>query len=189
LEGAPAVEDAPIDAASGLYALDPAHARVTWRVMHLGLSGYVGRFETVSGTLELNAAAPTQSRVAIEIDAASVSTGHKDPAGVETFDARIARDVLGADAHPKIAFVSTRAERTGSKTGRLYGDLSFNGVTRPVVLETLLNDARLVLVTGRQTAGFSARTTINRSEWGADDWGAFVGDAVEVEIEAEFQKK
>jgi polyisoprenoid-binding protein YceI len=185
---APVIADAPIDAPSGAYALDPAHARVTWRVMHLGLSGYVGRFETISGALELNAQEPTQSKVQITIDARSLSTGHKDKPGAEPFDTEIARKVLGAEAHPMITFVSTGAQRTGPRTGRLTGDLSFNGVTRPATLDVVFNDARLVLLTGKHTAGFSAATTIQRSEWGADDWTAFVGDAVDIQIEAEFQK-
>jgi polyisoprenoid-binding protein YceI len=125
----------------------------------------------------------------VRIPAASVDTGHRNDAGEAAFDRTIANRVFGAEDHPDITFVSTAIERTGEATGLVTGDLTLNGVTRPVTLNVTFNGGRFVLITGKQTLGFSAAATIRRSEFDADDWSQVVGDDVEILIEAEFQRQ
>jgi polyisoprenoid-binding protein YceI len=178
-----------IDHPSGTYVLDPGHASVIWRVRHLGLSMYTGRFNGVSATLELNADAPGQSSLQVNITAASVDTDHPDEPGRTPFNETVANRALGAQANPTITFVSTRIESLDGQTGRVTGDLTLNGVTRPVTLDVTFNGGRLVLITQKYTLGFSARGTFNRSDFGADAWSSAVDDTVEIIIEAEFHRQ
>jgi polyisoprenoid-binding protein YceI len=200
--GAPATAQAPegqnaqastatpaIDHPSGTYALDPGHASVIWRVRHLGLSMYTGRFNGVSATLALNAEQPAQSRLEVSIDAASVDTGHPDDPGDTPFNQTVANRALGAQDHPTITFVSTGIVSADGVTGQVTGDLTLNGVTRPVTLDVTFNGGRLVLITQKYTIGFSARGVINRRDFGVDAWGSAVGDEVELIIEAEFHRQ
>jgi polyisoprenoid-binding protein YceI len=177
-----------LDHPSGAYELDREHASVIWRVSHLGLSHFTGRFNTVNATLRLDAEQPENSALTVAIDARSLDTGNAIITGRGGFDETIANQVLGADAHPEIRFRSTRIIGLHDSSGEVEGELTFNGVTRPVTLNVTLNGGRFVWLTQRYTLGFSASTTINRSDFGADAWSFAVGDVVEIMIEAEFHR-
>jgi polyisoprenoid-binding protein YceI len=174
---------------SGTYAIDPSHASVVWRVRHMGLSMYTGRFNAIAATLNLNAAQPQLSTLNVTLQATSVDTGNRNAQGEAAFDQTIANRVFGAQANPEITFVSTRITSADGVTGQVEGNLTLNGVTRPVTLDVTFNGGRLVLITQKYTLGFSARGTIHRSEFGADAWSTAVGDEVEIVIEAEFHRQ
>jgi polyisoprenoid-binding protein YceI len=177
------IVNSPFQAPSGAYEADPAHTSVTWRINHLGLSMYTARFSKVAATLAFNAEAPTKSTLEVTIATAAVDTG------LPKFNTEISDKFLGGKANPTIKFVSTAIERTGEDTGKVTGDLTLNGVTKPATLEVKFYGAKVIpLGKPTQRLGFSARTTINRGEWGVDAAKPFVGDAVELIIETEFVK-
>ncbi len=121
---------APATAAE-TYAIDVKgqHAFIEFRVMHLGYSWLYGRFNEFDGEFVIDRDDPTQSRVAVEIATASVDTNHAER------DKHLrGNDFLSVDRHPKAQFVSTAVETTGDTTGIIRGDLTLNGVTRPVEL-------------------------------------------------------
>lgn len=179
---------APIDTPAGTYALDRAHASLTWRVDHLGLSMYTARFTNFDATIELDPANPTRSSVRVTIDPASVRT---DFPFVErtNFDQKIAEEILMAKQHPEIRFQSTALRATGATTGQMTGNLTFLGVTRPVTLDVRLNAAKPNPFSNVPTLGFSATGKLKRSEFGSTAYAPGIGDEVELIIEAEFQKK
>jgi polyisoprenoid-binding protein YceI len=185
---APAIADTPIKSPSGEYAIDTSHVSVIWKVQHMGLSLFTARFNKVSGTINLDAAAPTKSAVSISIDANSVSTVLPDPERTKKFDAQIATN-LGAEKTPNITFVSTSMVRTGAQTGRMTGDLTLNGVTKPVTLDVTLRGEGVNMLTQKAALGFAAKTKIKRSEWGVTFASAFAADEVEIQVDADFGKK
>ena len=87
-------------------------------------------------------------------------------------------------------FTSTTIETTGPFTGRVTGNLSLAGVTKPVTLDVTYNGAMAsaALYAGRPALGFSARGTLPRSAYGLTRYADFVGDEVEFIIEAEFTR-
>lgn len=177
-------------APAGDYALDLGHTSVLFRLSHLGLSMYTGRFAAIEGTLTVNPTTPTASRVSIAIDAASVDTGHRDAQGGRSFDEKIAKDALGAGAHPKITFVSTSLTQATPTTGQMTGNLTLNGVTRPVTFDVSFYGGQpLRFAGGRYGLGFSAKAKIKRSEFGVEDWLPFIGDETEIIVETEFVQK
>ncbi|MFZ4122326.1 MAG: YceI family protein [Caulobacterales bacterium] len=180
---------APLEHPSGSYDLDPHHVSVTWRVSHMGFSMYTGRFATVTGTLTLNAEDPLASSVVVTIPTASVDTGYRNAQGAPSFDQTIATRAFGSEANPEIRFVSGAIASADGRTGTVTGDLTFNGVTRPVSMDVTFNGGRFVALTQKYTLGFSARTTIQRSAFGVTNWASAVGDDVEIIIEAEFQRQ
>jgi len=197
VEGAPAVSrEAAVEAAdypvgvdlpAGLYRLDPRHASVTFRIRHMDLSWFVGRFNVKNAELTLDPADPSRSRLSASVATDSVDTGL---AGDEAraFDRQIARALGAADA-PVIAFTSTSIERTGRFTARISGDLAMNGETHPAVFEATFNGGRVdPLRGGAMVVAFSARAVVDRTHWSVSDWRAFTGDEVEILIEAELVK-
>ena len=118
------------------------------------------------------------------IDASSVDTNvpllDKLVKGPEMFDAA---------SYPAIRFVSTRFVRTQAAAGRLEGELTVRGVTRPVALDVTFNGYGVNPLTKDDTLGFSARGKFSRAQFGLSTWYPAVGDEVQVRIEAEFAKK
>ena len=173
----------------GAYAIDPRHASVTWRIRHAGVGVFVARFDTVGGTITLDPAHPEKSSVTATIAASSVNTGVLNTAGARAFDTEIHTQVFGSATNPDITFVSRSIKATGPTTGEITGDLTLRGVTRPVTLQASFEGGRFFALRGKQLLGFTARTVINRKDFGAalsnPAADAFVGDQVEVLISAE----
>lgn len=173
-----------IDEPTGVYRLDPRHASVQFRILHVGVSWFTARFDVKDATLELNSDNVTLSRLMASAD--GVNTGVLNGDGERAFDAQIARALGGAP----ITFASTAIERTGDTTARVTGDLTLNGRTHPATLDvTFVGSTTDLLRGGRRVLGFSAVGVIDRTEWGLRDWGAFTGDDVQIVIEAELVRE
>lgn len=181
------------DQPAGVYALDPRHASVSWRVRHGGIGIFVARFDTFSGTLNFDPQNPAASSINASIDAASVNTNVLNNSGERAFDREIATEAFGSAANPKITFVSRSIEVTGPTTGVITGDLTLRGVTKPVTLQASFEGGKFVTFRGKQVLGFSARGTFNRKDFGASLSNpmadAFVSELVDIEIHAEFIKQ
>ncbi len=162
------------------YTLDPTHTNIVWKTSHFGFSSPSGKFAKVEGSFNLDEDAPENSSVNVTIYPASIVTG------IEKFDAHLASpDFFNAEKFETAQFTSTRIEMTGEDSAKIHGDLTLLGVTKPVVLDARLNKIGINPLNNLKTAGFSATTTIKRSEFGMG-WGVpNVGDDVLIEIEAE----
>lgn len=172
-----------VDLPAGTYQLDPRHASVLFRIQHGGLAWFTARFDTKAATLTLDPADPSHSQFNASVDATSVNTGVLNAQGERSFDQTIGRALGGGP----ITFTATTIERTGEHTARITGDLAMNGQTHPATLEaTFEGSGRDILRGGNMVLGFSARGTIDRTQWGVNDWRAFTGSEVQIVIEAEF---
>jgi polyisoprenoid-binding protein YceI len=183
-----AAQGAKIDAPAGEYVLDKTHASITWKVTHLGLSNYTARFTGFDMALVLDPATPTKSTISVTIDPKSVKTDFPFPEK-EDFDKVIAEKFLAAGDHPTITFQSTGLKATGAKTGKLTGNLTLMGVTKPVTFDVTLNGAMVHPFRKIPVVGFTATGSFKRSEFGSTVLQGPIGDEVTVIIEAEFFKK
>ena len=176
-----------VQAAEEHYKIDPAHTRVIFLVSHVGFSSMIGRFNTVSGDYVLDEDAPERGSAEVTIETASVDTGD------EPLDAILrGKDFFAAREHPQIRFRSTMVQRNGEQSARLWGDLSLRGITRPVTLDVTFNRKGihpLLGPLGPTVSGFSARTTINRQDFGMTTMRGLVGDQVLLLIEVEGHKQ
>lgn len=190
---AKAAEMTPLAAMpSGIYKIDPTHTSVNWKVSHLGLSNYAARFSKIDATLTFNADNPERSRVIAKIDPTSVRTDYPN-AAEKDFDKVLAtgEEWFNAGKFTSIEFVSNKIEITGPNTGKIYGNLTLLGVSKPVVLDTVFNGAFAEKPFSSPVAaalGFSATTKIKRSDWGFNTYIPTIGDEVAIAIEAEFEQ-
>lgn len=165
------------------YRLDPEHLVVAFKSRHLGISDVLGQFLKASGSFVYDEQARTVEDIRVEIRADSVFTNH------DARDGHVrSADFLDARAHPVIAFVGTRSEATGERSGKVHGDLTVRGVTRPVVLDvTLIGAGEYPFGDKHHAVGVSATTVLKRSEFGMTYAleGGMVGDEVPVIIEFE----
>lgn len=168
------------------YKIDTSHVYVGFEVDHLGFSTTYGRFNDVSGTIELDEENPEMSSVEVKIDPASVDTGH-----AERDEHLRGADLLNTAEYPEMSFKSTGIERTGEKTGLITGDLTLHGVTRPVTLDTEFTRKGTYPMTEEkiEVIGFNATTTIKRSDFGMDKWLQMVGDELPITISFEAHKQ
>jgi polyisoprenoid-binding protein YceI len=167
------------------WQIDPSHTLVEFAVRHMMVSTVKGRFGRVSGTLVLDEADLSRSSVRAELDAASITTGDEQRDGHLR-----SGDFFDVDTFPSLTFASSRVEPLGEDRARIVGDLTIRDVTREVVLEAELN-GRGQSPFGKQVAGFSAHTSINRKDFGLawnvglEAGGVLVSDTVKIALEVE----
>jgi len=168
---------------AGTYVPDDRHAYLSFSYSHLGLSNPQLFFRDFDATLELDGSNMSNSAVSITIDAASIDSSvpqlDDDLKGAEFFDVA---------NHPEITFQSTVYEQASKDTGRLTGDLSVRGVTKPVTLDVKINSAAMNRMTRKEMIGVSVTGTINRSDYGLTAYMPIVGDELSLDIQVEFEK-
>ena len=170
---------------AGTWTIDPVHSAVAFQVRHLMVSKVRGGFDVFSGQVVVaEDGAPT---VTAEIVVDSFNTKNAQRDG----HVRSA-DFLEVEKYPTMTFRSTSVHGTGSDF-TIRGELTLHGVTREVELETEFNGVNPGMGNG-PVAGFEAKTTINRKDFGIDiempleGGGVVVGDKVQVTLEIEFNQ-
>jgi polyisoprenoid-binding protein YceI len=147
-----------------------------------------GAFTRWEGTIDFDPARPAESKVAVTIEAASIDT--REPKRDEHLRSA---DFFEVEKYPTLAFASTQVERTSDSDYRVSGDLTIHGVTRPVVLEVeYLGGGKDPW--GNERAGFTAKVTINRKDFGLgwnqvlEAGGVLVGEKIEIALDIEAVK-
>jgi len=170
--------------AVGTYPIDTSHTRLGFAVRHMAVSKVRGDFKEFSGTLEL-AENPTDSKVSVTIQAGSVDTND------ENRDNHLrTNDFFDVENHPTWTFTSTAIRPISATEWNVDGDLTIRGVTKQVTLDAVLEGV-VQDPYGQHRVGFSAKTTIEREEFGVsfngvmEAGGLVVGKKVDIEIEAE----
>ena len=175
----------PANAEPAEFRIDEEHFSIGFLVEHIGYADTLGQFLEAEGSFVYDEAANELHEGRVVIRADSVFTNH------ERRDKHLrGDDFLGADNHETIRFVATEWQpgEDHPRRGTLKGDLTLLGETQPVSLDVTLNkSAEYPFGHGGYTLGISARTTIDRSEWGMT-YGVerdLVGDEVELIFELE----
>ncbi len=181
---AAALLSTPAFAEAEKYALDPSHSQIVFSYNHLGFSTTTGMFSGFGGTILFDQAEPAKSSVEVSFPVTSMLTGWQ-----ERFDHFMTKDFFDATDDEMVTFKSTGIEVTGEKTAKITGDLTLNGVTKSVVLEAVLNQAGEHPMAKTPWAGFSATTTLLRSEYGLGMFTPYISDEVLVQISIEAGKE
>ena len=170
-------------AAPEKYLLDAPHSQIIFSYNHLGFSTSYGMFAGFQGEVMFDQENPAASSVSVSMPAHSMLTGWQ-----ERFDDFMSEGFFGADESEMISFKSTNIEVTGDKTALITGDLTLNGITRPVVLDAVLNQAGDHPMAGKPWVGFDASASILRSQYELGKFAPFVGDEVTIQISIEAMK-
>ena len=173
--------------APGLWEIDPGHTEVAFIGRHFMLTKVRGRFRGVEGVVRVGDD-PAVSQVEVMIDMASVDSGD------QTRDDHLRSvDLFDVARHPTATFLSRAVEWQGTH-GRLHGTLTIKGNTNEVTFDVdYLGFARDPW--GGERAVFSARTRVNREDWGVswnmllETGGLLVSKEIDIEVEAEFVRQ
>ena len=179
------VAAAPIAAAAApeAYEIDSSHAQIVFSYNHLGFSTGYGMFSGFEGDISYDAEDPAASSVEVSFPVRSMITGRE-----ARFEHFMSDDFFGATDEDMVTFTSTGIEVTGDNTALITGDLTLNGVTKEVVLDTTLTQAGEHPMEGKPWLGFVATTTLVRSDYNVGAFAPYVSDEVELEISLEAMK-
>lgn len=162
------------------YDLDPNHTQIAFSWSHFGFSHISGRFDRVDGDFRFDPADPTASSIDVSIPIASIDTG------VAALDEHLrSPDFFDAAQFPVATFKSNKVERIADDELKVSGELTMHGVSKPVVLAVTINKIGMHPLGGRAAAGFDARTTIKRSDFGISKYAPNVSDEIAIAITSE----
>jgi polyisoprenoid-binding protein YceI len=169
---------------SGRFTIDPVHSNVIFKIRHMGVSDFYGRFDEVTGMIMVDGDDPAESIVKFSIPAAKVDTNNPDR------DKHLrGGDFFNADEFKTIEFESTKIEAKDKDDFELTGDLTLHGVKKSVTA-----DAKLIGFVEKSQmgarVGYVATLKIRRSDFGMKrflDDGA-LGDDVELIVSVEAGK-
>ena len=178
---------APAGAAT--YKIDPAHSSVTFTVAHMAISKVHGRFDKFSGTLDYTPGETKTWKTEAVIETASINTSAADR------DNHLrSPDFFNAEKFPAMTFKSVKVSGVKGMKGKVHGELTLMGVTRPVVLEVEASGPATD-PWGNERLGAVATTVINRKDFGLvwnkvlETGGLLVGEKVNITLELEFVKE
>ncbi|MDR3515700.1 MAG: YceI family protein [Azospirillaceae bacterium] len=168
----------------GQFALDKSHAKILFSVNHFGFSVYYGMFTDFDAKLQFDPKQLTKSNVDVTVQLAGIDTTNPK------LDAHLkSADFFDAEKFPTATFKSTAIEVTGPTTGKITGDLTLHGVTKPVVLDATFIGGGVNGMTKAYVVGFSATATLKRSEFGIKTYVPAVSDEVNLIISGEFDRQ
>ena len=147
------------------FDVDPVHSSILFRVKHLEVSYFYGRFKEVSGSFQVDENNPAKSTIALKVSAESVDSNS------EGRDRHLkSQDFFSAKEFPFISFKSTKIEKAGENAYRVTGDLTYRGVTRSIRFQAEHTGTASVSPRFGLRSGYEAILDIKRSDFG-DTYG------------------
>ena len=171
---------APALAAPEAWVLDPSHSQIVFSYNHLGYSTNWGMFSGFEGQIAFDQANPAESTVTVSFPVRSMLTGWEG-----RFQHFMSPDFFDAADDEIVNFTSTAIDVTGETTARITGDLTLNGVTKPVILDAVMNQIGDHPMAQKPWVGFSATTTVLRSDFNVGAFAPFVSDEVQIQLSIE----
>lgn len=170
------------------WEFDPSHSEIGFTARHMVITKVRGHFTKWSGDFALDLDNPSATKVKVSIDVASIDTREQ-----KRDEHLRSADFFDVEKHKTMEFVSTKIEKKDKDHYALTGDLTIRGTTKPVTLD--------VEVTGRgkdpwggERMGFTAKTRINRKDWGLawnvalEAGGVLVSENIDIELEVQAKK-
>lgn len=168
---------------AGEYALDSTHATLLFKIQHLGLSTYVGRFNEFDASLEFDPSNISAAKLTaiVEIDSLDIN------------DDDLKSDLMGRSwfrqsEFPQATFESTSVNPISDTEFEFDGILNWRGVQKSINVTATFHGGANNILSGKYTLGFSANSKFLRSDFGMDKYVPLVGDEITVEAYAEFLK-
>ncbi len=162
---------------------DPAHSRLGFVVKHLTISQIDGRFGDFTVKVTTSKVDYSDAQIEVTAKVASIDTD------VEARDNHLrSADFFDAEKYPTLTFKSTSLKKTGKNKGKLYGNLTFHGVTKAVVLDVQYFGSVVNSMNNADTAGFQIVGEIKRSDFnlGSQYPEAMISDKIKIVANAEF---
>ena len=168
------------------WKVDGAHSRLGFKVTHNSISEFQGNFNTYEANIQQGKSGFEGATINVVIDVNSINTDN---------DARDnhlkSADFFNVEKNPKITFKGGAFKKTGEKTYTSAGDLTFNGVTKPMTLDIKVNGTTINERNKKEIAGLTVTGNFKRSDFGfaAGMGEAMLSDVVTLYATGEFTKE
>lgn len=164
--------------ASYHYHLDEAQSRVNARVAFFGLASKTAHFPKMDGSISLQPEKLDAINLKVVLDARALTAGDS-----VTLARLKGKNFFDVERYPIVSFTGQRMTMTGPVTARVDGELTARGVSRPVVVQVVFAQPP-ARATGREPVALTARTVINRRDFGMTAYSLIVGKKVTITIDA-----
>lgn len=167
------------------WSVDPAHSKIGFTVTHLMLSEVDGNFKKFDASITSSKEDFTDAVFSLSIDASTINTDNemrdKHLKSAEYFD---------VEKYPQITFTSKSITKIDAKNYKVNGDLTMHGVTKPILLNLVLNGVGKNMRTQKPLAGFKITGTVNRKDFNVGTApNAMVSENIEIRAVGEFNKE
>lgn len=172
--------------AQATWTIDENHSRVAFAITHLGIAEITGEFKEYDATIQTQGEDFSNAEFNVEIDVSSVDTG------VSRRDEHLrSPDFFNAEEYPKMTFRSTSVEKVGDDRYKVTGNLTLNGVTKPVTLDAWHRGTITHPQNNKEVAGFQITGSIERSDFnfGSGFNEPMLGNEVRIKVDGEFTKE
>ena len=168
--------------AGGSFKIDNSHTSVIYRIKHLGVSNFYGRFDKISGDFKWDGSKPEATTLSVTIDTESINSNN------EGRDKHLkGPDFFNTKQFPKIEFKAKSLAKAGAGW-ELTGDLTMLGKTKEIKAAfTPTGEKDVGPQMGGYRAGFESTFTVKRSDFGMS-WGVengALGDEVTLMVSVE----
>ena len=161
------------------YKLDPVHTSIIFRVKHLDVAYFFGRFNGASGTFSFDETTPSKSSIEMQVSTTNIDTN------VEKRDNHIkSPDFLNVQKHPFIKFQSKSVKQLDTNNYEIKGELTLLGKTRPLTIKAVHTGSGKD-PWGNFRSGFKTSFIIKRSDFGMDFMLGGVSDEVQLTVSIE----
>jgi polyisoprenoid-binding protein YceI len=143
---------------AGTWSVDPVHSTVGFSVKHLGIATVRGKFEDFEGTLEIGES-DESARAYGTVQGVSINTGDQGR------DEHLrSADFFGVEQNPELGFESTQVTQVDEDTFEIAGELTMNGVTKPIKLTAEVQGEETD-PWGNERVALEVTGQLNRSDW------------------------
>lgn len=168
------------------WKADPAHTQVSFGITHMGIAEVEGAFREFDGTIVATKDDFSDAQYEIVIEVPSIDTG------VEMRDNHLKNaDFFDVEKHPKMTFKSNSSKKVSEGKYKVTGDLTFQGITKPVTLDVWYRGTVENPQNGDVISGFAISGDVKRSDYnlGPDFPEAVLSDKVVIDVDGEFKKQ
>lgn len=172
--------------AQAVWKSDKAHSKLTFSVVHLGISDVEGLFRDFDATITASKADFSDGVFELTANVKSIDTE------IEMRDNHLrSADFFDAEKFEKITFKSSSIKPAGKNKYTLSGNLTMHGVTKPVSMNLLYRGTIVHPMNKSNVAGFQLTGTLKRSDFniGPNFKAPMISDEVEIKADGEFTTK
>ncbi|HTD99172.1 MAG TPA: YceI family protein [Mucilaginibacter sp.] len=167
------------------WKVNKAHSHFTFTITHLAVSDVDGVFKDFDATITSSKPDFSDAQFAFTANTASVNTGN------DQRDIHLkSPDFFDVTKYPAITFTSTAIKPTSAGHYSLTGNITLNGVTKPVTLDLWYRGTIVNPMSKAPDAGFQVTGTIKRSDFnfGSKFSSPLLSDEVAIKAVGEFDK-
>lgn len=175
--------------AKSIWAIDPTHSEIGFKVKHMMFTNVSGKFNTFTATIENEDNQFETSTIHFEAEISSIDTNNADR------DNHLkSADFFDAEKFPKLSFKSSAVKKISENEFEIEGELTVKDVTKTITLATEYSGLMLD-PWGNTKAGLSIAGKINRKEFGLtwnaalETGGVLVGEEVKLFVEVQLLKQ